>query len=444
MKRSFPHPIMIMLLFIALATSLTWLIPAGQYDRVSDDATGREVVVQGSYHTIDNQPVSFFDMLVAVPQGIVSSADVIAFILILGGCFYVIEKTGAFNEALGWLVTKFKNAELALMVFVGIVFAIGGALNGLAEEVIAMMPIILLLTAKTGYTREAAVAISFGSANIGGSFGPSNPFVVLIAQKVAGVEPFSDSLFRIVFTVTALAIWIFFVLKYGKSKEGSNMDSADSSPELSVRSVVILTLLLVTFGFMIYGAVKLEWDFMQMSAPFFALGIVSGVIGKMGFNGTGEAYTAGFKDMVFACVVVGFARAIFLIMQDGMIVDTLVHALFSPLNGLPQMVTAVGMMASHIIIHIPVPSTSGQAMLTMPLLAPIADLTGMSRQIVVLAYQYGAGLTDLITPTNGTMMAVIAAAGVAYDDWFRFIWKAVLLVFGMAAIALIMAVFINI
>ncbi|MEQ8530880.1 MAG: YfcC family protein, partial [Imperialibacter sp.] len=287
-------------------------------------------------------------------------------------------------------------------------------------------------------------AISFGSANIGGSFGPSNPFVVLIAQKVAGVEPFSDSLFRIAFTVIALAIWILFVLKYGKSKAGSTMNSASPSPKLSLRSVAILSLLLVTFGVMIYGALKLEWDFLQMAAPFFALGITAGVIGKLGFNGTGEAYTAGFRDMVFACVVVGFARAIFLIMQEGLIVDTIVHALFSPLDGLPQMITAIGMMISHVIIHIPVPSTSGQAMLTMPLLAPIADLTGMSRQIVVLAYQYGASLTDLITPTNGTLMAVIAAAGVAYDDWFRFIWKALLTIFCVAAVALITALLFNI
>ncbi|WP_339787250.1 YfcC family protein [uncultured Imperialibacter sp.] len=444
MKRNFPHPIMIMLLFIAAAAVMTWLVPAGQYDRVPDEATGRDVVVQGSYHTIENQPVAFFDMLVAIPKGIVSSADVIAFILILGGCFYVIEKTGAFNEALGWLVTKFKNAEMALMVFVGVVFCVGGVLNGLAEEVIAMMPIVLLLTAKTDYTKEAAVAISFGSANIGGSFGPSNPFVVLIAQKVAGVEPFSDSLFRIVFTVIALAVWIFFVLMYGKSKAGSTMNPASPSPGLSLRSVAILSLLLVTFGVMIYGAVTLEWDFLQMAAPFFALGITAGVIGKLGFNGTGEAYTDGFRDMVFACVVVGFARAIFLIMQEGLIVDTIVHALFSPLDGLPQMITAVGMMISHVIIHIPVPSTSGQAMLTMPLLAPIADLTGMSRQIVVLAYQYGASLTDLITPTNGTLMAVIAAAGVAYDDWFRFIWKALLTIFAVAAVALITALLFNI
>ena len=435
---------MIMLLFIVLATTMTWFVPAGEYDRKVDEATGRQVVVNGSYHTIESRPVSFFDMLVAVPKGLVNSADIITFILILGGCFYVIEKTGAFNEALGWLVTKFKNAEVALMVFVGVVFCIGGAVEGLAEEIIAMMPIVLLLTTKTGYTKEAAVALSFGSANIGGSFGPGNPFTVLIAQKVAEVEPFSDSLFKIIFTAIALALWLFFVIRYGKSKESKSTEATTTSEKLSVNSMVILFLLLVTFGLMVFGILWMNWDFLQMAAPFLALGIVAGIIGKLGFNGTGTAYTNGFKDMVFACVVVGFARGIFLIMQQGMIVDTIVHGLFSPLDGLPQMVTAIGMMVSHIIIHVPLPSTSGQAMLTMPLLAPTADLIGMSRQIVVLAYQYGAGLTDLITPTNGTLMAIIASAGVAYDDWFKFIWKAMLMVFALAAIALITALLFNI
>jgi len=214
--KHFPHPVVILLAFIVLATALSWIIPAGQYQRVIDDATGREKVVQGTYQVIESHPVGVFQMLVAIPAGFVDSADVIVLILILGGCFYVIDKTGAFNEALAWMIGRLKNARSVVLIFVGLLFAAGGAMNGLQEEVVAMMPILLLLTHKTGYSKETAVAIGLGSAIVGSSFSPVNPFGVLIAQKVAEVPPFSDSIFRLVFLLIALCVWWAYALKKGK------------------------------------------------------------------------------------------------------------------------------------------------------------------------------------------------------------------------------------
>lgn len=170
-----------------------------------------------------------------------------------------------------------------------------------------------------------------------------------------------------------------------------------------------------------------------MSAVFFLLGVVAGLLGGLGINGTSSAYVQGFREMAFAGLLIGFASAIYVVLDAGRIVDTVVHGLAQPLAGLPPGLSAIGMVGLHALLHVPVPSVSGQAVLTMPILIPLSDLLGLSRQVTILAYQYGAGLTELITPTNGALMAVIAAAGVRYDRWLRF---AVPLFLGLVAIGI--------
>jgi uncharacterized ion transporter superfamily protein YfcC len=170
------------------------------------------------------------------------------------------------------------------------------------------------------------------------------------------------------------------------------------------------------------------------------MGIIAGLMGRLGVTGTAEAYAEGFRGMAYAAVLIGFARAIFVVLEDGRIVDTVVHGLFTPIEGLPVAVSAIGMMFAHIAVHVPIPSVSGQAVLTMPVLVPLSDLLGMSRQVTVLAYQYGAGLTDLVTPTNGALLAILAAGGVRYDEWMRFTFPRFLVLLALGGVSIMIAI----
>ncbi|MGH7580947.1 MAG: Na+/H+ antiporter NhaC family protein, partial [Gemmatimonadales bacterium] len=198
----------------------------------------------------------------------------------------------------------------------------------------------------------------------------------------------------------------------------------------------ILFTVLAAFVIFVIGVLKYHWDFDQLSAVFFLMGGVAGLLGGLRLNGTAEAFAEGFRTMAFAALLIGFARGIYVVLEEGRVVDTIVQGLFTPIAELPVTVSALAMMAAHTMIHVAVPSTSGQAVLTLPLLVPLSDLIGLSRQVTVLAYQYGAGLCEIVTPTNGALMAMLAACGVRFDDWIRFAAPilAVLVALAVAAI----------
>jgi uncharacterized ion transporter superfamily protein YfcC len=206
------------------------------------------------------------------------------------------------------------------------------------------------------------------------------------------------------------------------------------------RHGLVLLLLLLTFAVFVYGVLNLGWEFEQMGALFFALGVVAGLVGGLGLTGTAESFIAGFRDLAFSALLIGFARAIFVVLEQGQIVDTIVQGLSAPLAELPVTLSALGMMAVHTALHLPVPSVSGQAVLTMPILTPLSDLLGLSRQVTVLAYQYGAGLCELITPTNGALMVIVAACGVRFDAWWKFVLPLYLLLIGLAGLAIIVGI----
>ena len=176
---------------------------------------------------------------------------------------------------------------------------------------------------------------------------------------------------------------------------------------------------------------------MKCQLVFFVMGVTTGLIGKLGINGTAASYVRGFREMTFAALLIGFARSIFVVLEDGSIIDTIVYGLFTPISNMPAQLSAIGMMIAHTLLHVPVPSQSGQAVLTMPLLVPLSDLIGLARQVTILAYQYGSGLTDLITPTNGALMAILAAGGITYDDWFKFIAKKYIILLGLGAVSIL-------
>ena len=188
------------------------------------------------------------------------------------------------------------------------------------------------------------------------------------------------------------------------------------------------------------GILRLGWGFDELSAVFFTMGLAAGLIAGLGWSGTAEAFVAGFRSLAGAAMLVGFARAIYVALDEGKILDTIVHGLFTPLAHLPVAASAIGMMLAHTLIHIPVPSVSGHAVLTIPILVPVSDLLGLSRQVTVLAYQYGAGLSELLTPTNGAMMAILAAAGVPFSKWLRFVIPLWAALFGLGTLAVMVGI----
>jgi uncharacterized ion transporter superfamily protein YfcC len=441
----FPHPLALLTGCIALAAALTWVLPAGQYERRHDDATGREVVVPGTWHPVPAAPVSPFDAVVAIPRGMIAAADVIFLVLLVGGAFVVVDKTGALGQAMGWLAGRLGSRPMLVIPVVSLCFATGGAVENMGEEIIALIPILLLLARRLGFTPVIAVAMSLGAAAVGASFSPLNPFQSGIAQKLAHLPLGSGWLFRSLFLAAALGLWIAGTMRYARRNRVAN-DSRLPTPEeaapapLSARSAFILIMVLAAFGTYVYGALRLGWELNQLSALFFAMGVAAGLIGGLGVQGTAGAFAEGFASMAYAAVLIGFARAISVLLDQGHVIDTVVHGMLVPIEGRPPGVAALAMMVAHTGIHFPVPSVSGQAVLTMPVLVPLSDLVGLSRQVTVLAYQYGAGLAELLTPTNGALMAVIAAAGVPYDRWLKFATPLMLLLLALGGAAILSAI----
>jgi uncharacterized ion transporter superfamily protein YfcC len=415
-------------------------VPAGQYDRRDDPATGKRIVVAGSFHRVDPHPIGLFDTLLSVPRGMVDAASVIFLVFLVGGAFTVVEETGALRQAVGSLVLAVgKRGELVIPI-VSLAFAAGGALENMAEEIIALVPVLMLVTRRLGFDAITGVAISIGAAGIGAAFSPINPFQAQIAQKVAGLPLLSGWAFRTVVMGIALAIWIGWTWRRAiRTRRPPDVENVPAR-SLPLRTWSVLTIVIATFAVFIYGVLRLGWDFDQMSALFFAMGIVAGFAGGLGTGGTATAFVNGFASMAYAAMLVGFARAIFVTLDQGRIIDTLVNGLVSPLQHLPVAACAIGMMAAQALIHFPVPSVSGQAVLTMPLLVPVSDLIGLSRQVTVLAFQYGAGLTELVTPTNGAVVAVATASGVKFGDWLSFAVPIYLVMLVFAAIAIVIAI----
>lgn len=422
-KLSFPHPLIILLGFIFLSGIATYMIPSGSFDRMTDEMTGREIVVPGSFNAIPDQNPSLADIFLAIPEGVIAGADILALILFIGGAFYIVEKTGALQAGIENLIQRFKSSRMILFYLLGIVFAFGGAAVSMQEEIIPMVPILVILATKLQYDLRSIIAMTFGASMIGAALSPINPFVGLLAQNIAEVEPFSGSGFRLSALILVLFSWITFHLRKGKSQQLNSANQDFTPTPLTPRLSLILVIAFGGFGLMAYGITALKWGYNEISALFFVVGMACGLIGGMGLNGTARTYVAGFGEMIFAGVIVGLARSIYLILEKGAVIDPIIQALFSPLESLPESLAIVGMFISQALIHIPVPSTSGQAVLTIPLTAPLTELLQISRQVAVLTYQLPAALMDIITPTNGGMMAIIAAGGVSFKDWIAYIWK---------------------
>jgi uncharacterized ion transporter superfamily protein YfcC len=319
-------------------------------------------------------------------------------------------------------------------------FATMGALENMQEEIIPLVPVLLVLGRGLGVNAVVVVAMSLGAAMIGSAFGPTNPFQAGIAMKLAELPPVAGIGVRLAMFASGVVLWTAWTLRYA-ARHRQPVDAA-SDPDVgaaSSKDALLFLLLLAPMFAYVYGAYAWGWGFNELSAGFFIGGMAVGLLGGLGPTGTTFAYLEGMQSLLPAAILVGVARSISVVLGDGRVIDTILHGLAEPLGAASPATAALLMVPVHAVLHVVVPSVSGQAVLTMPVLVPLSDLLQISRQVTVLAYQTGAGLTELLTPTNGALMAVLLAAKVPYQEWFRFavVGVALALVVGIAGMLVI-------
>ena len=432
-----PHPIVLLGGAVAVAAVLTWILPAGQYDRRDDATTGRRVVVAGTYHRTGAAPVGPFAAAVAIPRGFIAAAEVIGVVLLVGGAWVVVDRLGTLPAVVAALVGRFSGQGLWVIPLVSLFFGTMGALENMEEEIIPLVPVLMKLGNGIGVDGVTVVAMSLGAAMVGSAFGPTNPFQAGIAVKLAQLPPLGRGGLRLAMLVVGLGLWIGLTMWHAaRTRAAANRDVRDVhdvplgpdatagerqiAPAFDARHALILAIVLAPMAAYVYGALRLDWGLNELSGGFLVGGIVAGLVGRMGMTRTVMVYLEGMQSVLPAALMVGVARSISLVLEDGRVVDTILNSLVTPLAHLPAVSAALLMIPFHALVHVAVPSVSGQAVLTMPLFVPVADLLGFSREVAVLAYQTGAGLMELVSPTNGALMAVLLAAGVPLHRWLRF------------------------
>ena len=439
MKLRLPHPLVLLLAGVGVAALLTWVLPPGEYERREDAATGRQVVVPDTYQPVAPSPVDPFRAFVAIPQGFVEAADVIAVVLFVGGAWVVVDRLGTLSRIVGAIVAVFRRRGLLAIPVGSLFFALMGALENMQEEIIALVPVLLLLGRGLGVDAVTVVAMSAGAAMIGSAFGPANPFQAGIAMKLAELPTGSGFALRSAMFVAGVALWILWTMRHARrTRVAQSEHTVELVAGATGKDLLIFFIVLAPMGAYVYGALAWGWGFNELSAGFFIAAMVAGLLGGLGLGGTSSAYLDGMQSMLSAAVLIGVTRAISVVLAEGHVIDTILHALAAPLADVSATMAALLMVPVHAAIHVVVPSVSGHAVLTMPVLVPLSDLLGLSRQVTVLAYQTGAGLTELLTPTNGALMAILLAARVDYDKWVRFavggvILAAIVGVIGMMA-----------
>jgi uncharacterized ion transporter superfamily protein YfcC len=418
-----PHPLLLLLAAVAIAAALTWILPAGEYSRRDDPVTHRNVVVAGTYHVVPRAPVGPFAAAVAIPRGFIEGADVIAVVLFVGGAWVVVDRLGTLGRVVAALVASFRQRGLIAIPVISLFFATMGALENMQEEIIPLVPVLLILGRGLGIDAVSVVAMSAGAAMIGSAFGPTNPFQAGIAMKLAQLPAASAGALRLAMFVVAVVLWVAWTMRYAaRTRTAITASSADGgvADRVSGKDILILVLVISPMAAYVYGSIALGWGLNELSAGFFVAGMAVGILGGLGVEGTTLGYLAGMQSLLPAAMLIGVARSISLVLADGHVIDTILQSLAAPLVHAPPAFAALLMILAQGIVHVFVPSVSGQAVLTMPVFVPLSDLLGLSRQATVIAYQMGAGLTELLTPTNGALMAVLLAAGVPFQRWVRF------------------------
>ena len=447
MKR-IPHTFTIVFALIVLAAVMTWVIPAGEFLRQTVD--GREVVVNGSFHRVDAAPQTW-QIFSALFNGFVDKADIIIFILMVGGAFWILNNSHAIDiGVMAFLrrvqkLSKYKiirllGVENIIITLVMLLFSLFGAIFGMSEETIAFVVVFIPLAISMGYDSIVGVCMCYVAAHIGFAGAMLNPFTIGIAQGIAGIPLFSGLEYRLFCWIVLTIIGIAFVLWYAHRVKAMPQSSpvyklddywrerqqGNEQSALTTRHALILILLLLTIVALVVGVLVWHWYIAEISALFLAMGILAGILDRQGADDIAKLFLAGCKDILSAALVVGLASGIIFILKDGRIIDTMLYGLTRSLAQTGEVMSLGVMYLFQTLLNIVMPSGSAKAALTMPVMAQFADLIDVSRQTTVLAFQFGDGFTNMLTPTSGVLIGVLGIARIPYGTWLKWAWRFIL------------------
>ncbi|MHC1704162.1 MAG: YfcC family protein [Tenuifilaceae bacterium] len=455
--KSFPHTITIIMFIMIVFIVLTWVIQAGEYER--KEFNGRMIVVSGTFKEIDNQPQGLLAMLTAPLKGFVSASQIIGFCLLVGGAFGMVNKTGAISAGLSSILNlsvrkpKYKKLVIPLIM---IFFSLAGATFGMSESTIVFIMITIPLAIAMGYDSIVGICMSFMAAGVGFAAAITNPFNVGVAQGIAEVPMFSGWEFRIFVWFVMTSIAIAYVMYYARRLEKDitispvyeldrkrnlqDMQKVEQM-EFNWKRKIILVFLFLALAMLVVGANKWKWYITEISALFLALGIVSAIIYRLSMKDTIDSFISGAKDMIMAGLVIGLSRGLLVIATDGKIIDSILFAVSNWGKDLSSIVSIQIIFLFQSCFTFFVPSGSGQAALTVPIVAPLSDLLGIARQTAIMAFQLGDGIMSMIVPTSGVTMGVLAIANIPYQTWVKWFVKLLLIFFITAMVLLVLALY---
>lgn len=440
----FPTAYTILFALIALVAVGTWFIPAGQYERVENAQLGVETPVPGTYQKVEQNPQGIGALLIGPIAGFYDpdgggarAIDVSLFVLVIGGFLGVVTRTGALEAGIGRLMRSMTGHERWLIPILMAVFAAGGTTYGMAEETLAFYALLIPVMIAAGYDSGVAAAVILLGAGIGVLGSTINPFATVIASDAAGIEFTEGIALRFALLLIGWLVCVLFVMRYAArvKREPSSSIVADQREEIEAQfgkgssgevpgltgtQGIVLIIFGLTFAVMVWGVAVGGWWMAQMSALFLASSIVIGGVAWMGEKNFTESFVDGARDLLGVALIIGIARGIVVVMDAGNMTDTILHSAENMVTGLSPIIFVNGVFAIEVALSFLVPSTSGLAVLSMPILAPLADFSGVDRALVVTAYQSASGLVNLITPTSAVVMGGLAIARVPYQRWLRF------------------------
>lgn len=450
-----PHVYAIIFALMVIFAVLTWIVPSGSYQR--QEVNGREVTVAGTYEQSEKTYIDeetgdevdlrqgVFDVLQAPTRGIQEAIEVVAFILIVGGSFQVIAKTGAITSGMGRVVRRFKNKDILIIPIAMVLFALGGTSFGMAEETLPFFAIFMPIMMAMGFDSMTAFMVVFVGARTGYIASTINPFNVLIAQGILGIQGNPQLWLRMIAWVVLTAVAITWVVLYArrvkKNPESSitfeddiakkvefAADESALDAEFTGRQKGVLAVFIAGMCLIIWGLVTQGWYMNEISAVFLAMGLLAGVIAGFSQDVIAQEFVAGIADFAFSAIVVGLARGILVIASDGMIIDTILNALATGLGGIPAVLFTTLLYAVENLLAILVPSSSGLAALTAPIFGPLTELMGLNPEAAVWALSMGSATMSLICPTSAILVAGLGVCKIKLGQWWKTVWKFFLVV----------------
>ena len=407
-----PHTYVILISILIIMTILTHIIPAGQYERVKEPISGKMVVVPGSFQFIDTKAPGFFDIFLSLQKGYVDAANIMFLIIFAYGFVYVLVKNGTMDASLGALVRLVGKHVQLMIPIVMLVLGVLSSTMGIFEEVYGLFPVFVGIAIALGYDAIVGGAMVYLGVTIGYAAGTFNPYNVVIAQDVAGVAAYSGLGLRIAVFVVFEAAAIFYIMHYAAkikaTPEKSILYGSDpyiikeksieelTSIKMTGRQKVCLLIFFITLGILLYCTTQLGWYIDEIAALFLMMMIFAGIASGYSATEICKTFIESTKSMVSSMLIVGFTRGILIVMKDGMISDTIVYYLVSLLSETSKYISAFGMLFLQNIIKFFITGSSSQATITMPIMAPTAELIGLSKQIAVLAYQFGNGFAEML------------------------------------------------